>query len=84
MTFAAAASAPAEDRLETVTGAVTSFSATRHEIAIREESGAEMRFFWTRDTKFNGVVTEGARVSVRYARASGGQPAEALSVSVLK
>ena len=81
---AVGASVAGEDRFETVSGSVSSFSAARHELAMRDESGADRRFTWTKETKFNGVVTEGARVSVRYAKASGGRPAEALSVSVLK
>lgn len=79
-----AAPAAAEDHIETIAGSVTAFSASRHEVAIRDESGTDRRFAWSKDTKFSGVVMEGARVSIRYARAAAGRPAEALSISVLK
>jgi hypothetical protein len=84
LALAAAAPALAEDRFETVSGSVTAFSAARHEIAIRDDAGADRRFSWSKETKFNGVVAEGARVSVRYSHSAGAKPGDALSISVLK
>ena len=57
--------APAE-KTPVLTGVVEEYSAAQHRFVVKDETGRQVAFTWTRDTKFNGVVATGARVSVRY------------------
>ena len=69
LAFAAAAvSAPAAntDKTQTLTGTVQTYSASDHRFTVKDGAGREVAFVWTRDTKFNGVVSTGAKVTVRY------------------
>lgn len=66
--LAAALSAPvgAAEKTQTLTGTVQTYSAAEHRFTVRDATGREIAFVWTHDTKFNGVVSEGAKVTVRY------------------
>ena len=79
---ASATAAPAEKAL-TLTGIVQDYSAAEHRFAVKDDSGREMTFAWTKETKFNGVVANGARVTVRYTPQPGGANL-AQTVGVLK
>ena len=84
MTLAAASAmaAPAEKAL-TLTGIVQDYSAAEHRFAVKDDSGREVTFGWTKETKFNGVVANGAHVTVRYTPQPGGANL-AQTVGVLK
>ncbi len=79
---AAGASAASEKNL-TVTGVVRSYSAVSHAFTVRSDSGESVSLVWTKETKFNGVVAQGARVTVRFTPQSGGSNL-AQTVGVLK
>jgi len=57
--------APAE-KTPVLTGVVEEYSAAQHRFVVKDEAGRPVAFTWTRDTKFNGVVATGAKVTVRY------------------
>jgi hypothetical protein len=57
--------APAE-KTPVLTGVVEEYSAAQHRFVVKDEAGRQVAFTWTRDTKFNGVVATGAKVTVRY------------------
>ena len=79
---ASALAAPAEKAL-TLTGIVADYSAAEHRFVVKDDSGREVTFAWTRETKFNGVVAHGAHVTVRYTPQPGGANI-AQTVGVLK
>ncbi len=64
-------------------GVVQDYSAESHDFSIRDEKGRTFRFVWTRETKFNGVVSTGAKVTVRYTEQADGRNL-AQTVGVLK
>jgi hypothetical protein len=84
LTLAAAPAfaAPAE-KPQMLIGIVQSYSAAEHRFVVKDESGREVPFAWTRDTKFNGVVATGAKVTVRYTPQADG-PNLAQTVGILK
>lgn len=57
--------APAE-KTPVLTGVVEEYSAAQHHFVVKDEAGRQVAFTWTKDTKFNGVVATGAKVTVRY------------------
>lgn len=61
----ALAALPAE-KTPTVAGVVSAYSASEHSFSVRDDQGKLWKFLWNHETKFNGVVSNGARVSVRY------------------
>jgi hypothetical protein len=73
----------AAEKAPSVTGVVQTYSAVEHAFSVRNENGKEIRFVWTRETKFNGVVANGAKVTVRYTTQADGQNV-AQTVGVLK
>jgi hypothetical protein len=80
---AAAAVAAASEKSVTVTGIVRSYSAVSHAFTLKSESGEAVALVWTKDTKFNGVVAQGARVTVRFTPQPDGSNV-AQTVGVLK
>ena len=85
-TFLAAAAGTgiaAPEKTQNSAGIVTDYSAQAREFAVHEDAGREMRFVWNRETKFNGVVSNGARVTVRYTEQADGKNL-AQTVGVLK
>ncbi|MFY9549639.1 MAG: hypothetical protein WAU32_00690 [Thermoanaerobaculia bacterium] len=80
----AAAASPA-DKAQTVTGTVTKVQASQRTVTVALSDGAEAVFTWNPETKINGTLTPGARVTVRYqpgAEASG--PNLALQITVAR
>jgi hypothetical protein len=75
------ANAAAEKTL-TSTGVVQSYTASEHAFTVKTDAG-ELKFVWTKETKFNGVVGNGARVTVRYTPQAGGDNV-AQTVGVLR
>jgi hypothetical protein len=63
---AGALTAAAAEKTPTAVGVVADYSASDRTFSIRDDQGKTWKFVWNHDTKFNGVVSAGARVSVRY------------------
>jgi hypothetical protein len=79
---APALAAPAE-KPQVLSGIVQSYTASEHRFVVKDESGRDVPFGWTKDTKFNGVVSTGAKVTVRYTpQADGSNLAQ--TVGILK
>jgi len=81
--LATPASLAAAEKTSTVTGIVQVYSAVEHTFSIKDENGREVRFVWTQETKFNGVMASGAKVTVRYTPQADG-PKVAQTVGILK
>ncbi len=70
------------DKTITATGNVTKVNATERTVTVALAEGAETRFLWTSDTKINGTLAPGAKVTVRYTTLPDGQNlAHQISVS---
>ena len=70
------------DRVRTVSGTVAKIEATERAVTLTLPDGSPERYFWTNDTKFSGVLSPGARVTIRYAVSSDGRNlAQQISVS---
>jgi hypothetical protein len=68
----AAAALPAADRTQTVSGTISRLDAGRQTLVVKVGE-QEMTFVWNDETRINGVLAPGARVTVRYATQAGGQ-----------
>jgi hypothetical protein len=64
---------PAEGRMNTASGNVTKLQATDRTLTVGLGEGGETRFVWTADTRINGTLAVGARVTVRYTTLPDGQ-----------
>jgi uncharacterized protein DUF5666 len=65
---------PAEGKMNTASGNVSKLQATDRTLVVAlAEGGAETRFVWTADTRINGTLAVGARVTVRYTTLPDGQ-----------
>ena len=74
--------APAEKTIS-VSGVVQGYSAADRSFSVKADAGGTVLLVWTKETKFNGVVANGARVTVRYTpRPDGANVAQ--TVGVLK
>ena len=67
------AAAPAGDKMQTASGNVARLQATDRAVVVALSDGPETRFVWTNDTKINGTLAVGARVTVRYTTLPDGQ-----------
>ena len=76
----APAAASPEGAAVTATGTITGVKASERTITVRLAEGGEARFVWDPDTRITGVLTPGARVTIRYV-ADGGQN-RALQITV--
>ena len=65
----AAGAALAADRSQTVTGTISRLDASNQTLVVKTGSD-EMTLVWNDETRINGVLTPGAKVTVRY----GAQP----------
>lgn len=77
MLLAAALAAPpalqAEaDKALTATGTIARLQATARTVVVALAEGGEATFVWNADTKISGVLTPGARVTVRYVTGDNG------------
>jgi hypothetical protein len=76
------AAAPAGDKMQTAAGNVARLQATDRAVVVALTEGPETRFVWTNDTKINGTLAVGVRVTVRYTTLPDGQNlAHQISVS---
>jgi len=70
------------DKALTVTGTISRLQATARTVVVALSEGGEATFVWDADTKISGVLTPGARVTVRYvAGANGGNLALQITVA---
>lgn len=78
----AAANASAAEKTLTASGTVSKLDAAQRTVVVAVTDGAETTFAWTADTKINGTLSPGARVTVRYTVLPDGQNlAHQISVS---
>jgi hypothetical protein len=70
------------DKTTTATGNVTKLNAAERTVTVALAEGTETRFLWTADTKINGTLAPGAKVTIRYTTLQDGQNlAHQISVS---
>jgi len=70
------------DKTSTATGNVTKLNAAERTVTVAVGEGSETRFLWTADTKINGTLAPGAKVTIRYTTLPDGQNlAHQISVS---
>jgi uncharacterized protein (DUF2141 family) len=70
------------DKTSTATGNVTKLNAAERTVTVAVAEGSETRFLWTADTKINGTLAPGAKVTIRYTTLLDGQNlAHQISVS---
>lgn len=79
----AAGIAPAAEKTQNSAGVVKEYSGAERAFSVEDENGRTIRFVWAKATKFNGVVSTGARVTVRYTEQGDGRNL-AQTVGVLK
>ena len=65
--------ATAAEKTSTATGTVSKLDAVQHSVVVAVTDGPETRFVWTADTKINGTLSPGAKVTVRYTTLPDGQ-----------
>ena len=68
-----AGNAAAAEKTSTATGTVSKLDAAQHSVVVAVTDGPETRFVWTADTKINGTLSPGAKVTVRYTTLPDGQ-----------
>jgi len=61
------------DKGLTASGTVAKLDAAQRTIYVSVTNGAEERFVWAADTKINGTLTPGAKVTIRYTTLPDGQ-----------
>jgi hypothetical protein len=77
-----ALSARAPDRALAATGTIAKLQSSERTLMVTLADGSEARFLWNADTKINGVLAPGAKVTIRYqAGADGKNLAQQISVS---
>jgi hypothetical protein len=65
--------APAGDKMQTAAGNVTKLQSAERTVVVALSDGPETRFVWTKDTRINGTLAVGAKVTIRYTTLSDGQ-----------
>ena len=63
----------AGDKAASITGTVTKLEAANHAVFVSTGNGQEIRFIWTAETRFNGTLSQGAKVTIRYTAQEDGQ-----------
>ncbi len=76
-----AAGPAAADRSLTATGTVAKLQSSERTLTVTLPDGGEALFLWNADTKINGVLSPGAKVTIRYAITDGKNVAQQISVS---
>lgn len=72
LSLAPMAAAPG-DKTTTATGNVTRLNAAERAVNVAVSDGTDMRFVWTADTRINGTLAPGAKVTIRYTTLPDGQ-----------
>jgi hypothetical protein len=68
-----AGNAVAAEKTLTAAGTVSKLDAAERTIVVAVADGPETKFIWSADTKINGTLAPGARVTVRYTTLPDGQ-----------
>ena len=68
-----AGQAAAAEKTLSASGTVSKLDAAERTVMVAVSGGAETRFVWTADTKINGTLAPGAKVTVRYTTLPDGQ-----------
>lgn len=63
----------AAEKTLTAAGTVSRLDAAERTVVVAVTDGAETRFVWTADTKINGTLAPGAKVTIRYTTLPDGQ-----------
>ena len=72
----------APDRALTAAGTIAKLQSSERALTVTLPDGGEARFLWNADTKINGVLSPGAKVTIRYEiSADGKNVAQQISVS---
>ena len=71
------------EKTSTATGSVSKVNAEERTVTVALADGTESRFLWTADTKINGTLAPGAKVTIRYTTLTDGQNL-AHQISVLR
>jgi hypothetical protein len=66
------APAAAADRTQTTSGTISRLDAP-HQALVVKVGDEEVKFVWNADTRINGILSQGAKVTVRYATQPDGQ-----------
>lgn len=75
--------APVTEKMQTASGNVAKLQAAERAVVVAVTNGPQTRFVWTNDTKINGTLAVGAKVTIRYTTLPDGQNL-ALQISVSK
>jgi hypothetical protein len=73
LTIALSGSAMAAEKTMTASGTVSRLDAAQRTVVVAVTDGAETTFAWTSDTKINGTLSPGAKVTIRYTVLPDGQ-----------
>ena len=73
LSLAPLAASPGNDKMSTASGNVTKLNAAERAVNVNVSDGSDMRFVWTEDTKINGTLAPGAKVTIRYTTLPDGQ-----------
>ncbi len=65
--------ASAAEKTLTASGSVARLDAAERTVYVAVADGGETRFGWTADTKINGTLSPGAKVTIRYTMLPDGQ-----------
>jgi hypothetical protein len=65
--------AAAAEKTLTAMGTVSKLDAAQHTVVVAVAEGSETTFVWSADTKINGTLSPGAKVTVRYTTLPDGQ-----------
>ena len=77
-----AGNAAAAEKTLSASGTISKLDAAQRTVVVAVTDGAETTFAWTADTKINGTLAPGARVTIRYTTLPDGQNlAHQISVS---
>jgi hypothetical protein len=73
LSLGAAAAAPSPDKMLTLTGTISKLQAADRTLVVNQADGSAIQLVWTSDTKINGTLSQGAKVTVRYTTLPDGQ-----------
>ncbi|HMA17610.1 MAG TPA: DUF5666 domain-containing protein [Thermoanaerobaculia bacterium] len=73
LVLALAGSAAGAEKTLTAAGTVSRLDAAQRTVVVAVTDGPETTFAWTADTKINGTLTPGAKVTIRYTTLPDGQ-----------
>jgi hypothetical protein len=68
-----AAATPSPEKMQTLTGTVSKLQAADRTLVVNQAAGSAIQLVWTSDTKINGTLSQGAKVTVRYTTLPDGQ-----------